>query len=138
MDEVYVGLCVVQRRGPELFEVDCPGGKAVVTPEEVRIYTPEGVYAYFEGAHGVRGKVSAVRPVREKLYQKLGEIGFRADSRPYTPGELFAALRYGHLLEAGEEGGGQEEDEELRELRERLAEFGRRMRELEEALRARR
>ena len=132
MEEIYVGLCAIRKRSPNVFEVDCPNGKAIVTPEEARIYTPSGVYAYFTGAQGIRGKVSAVQPVRERLYEKLREIGFETEDRPHTPEELFMSLRYKHVL--GTEENTEEEDEELRELRERLEEFGRSTREFEENL----
>jgi hypothetical protein len=131
MEEIYVGLCAVRKRGPDVFEVDCPNGKAVVTPEEVRIYTPKGIYAYFTGAQGIRGKVSAVKPVKEKLYEKLREIGFESDDRPYTPEELYMSLRYRHVI-GQEENNDVGEDEELAEFRQRLEEFGRAMRETEE------
>jgi hypothetical protein len=129
MEEIYIGLCVVRKREPSVFEVECPNGRAIVTPEEVRIYTPKGTYAYFTGAHGIKGKVSAVIPVKEKLYEKLREIGFESDDRPYTPEELYMSLRYKHVLGSEESS---DEDEELAEFRERLEEFGRAMRESEE------
>lgn len=131
MEEIYIGLCVVRKSGPNVFEVECPNGKAIVTPEEVRIYTPNGTYAYFTGAHGIKGKVSAVRPVKERLYEKLREIGFESDDRPYTPEELYMSLRYKHVL-GSEENSDMVEDVELAEFRERLEKFGRAMRESEE------
>ncbi|WP_288007641.1 hypothetical protein [Thermofilum sp.] len=131
MEEIYVGLCAVRKSGPDVFEVECPNGRAIVTPEEVRIYTPKGTYAYFTGAQGIKGKVSAVKPVKEKLYEKLKEIGFESDDRPYTPEELYMSLRYKHVL-GPEENNNVEEDEELAEFRERLEKFGRAMRESEE------
>jgi hypothetical protein len=131
MEEIYIGLCAVRKRGPDVFEVECPNGRAIVTREEVRIYTPRGTYAYFTGAQGIKGKVSAVTPVKEKLYEKLREIGFESDDRPYTPEELYMSLRYKHVL-GTEEDSELDEDEELAEFRRRLEEFGRAMRESEE------
>jgi hypothetical protein len=130
MEEIYVGLCAVRKRRPDVFEVDCPNGKAIVTTEEVRIYTPKGTYAYFTGAQGIRGSVSAVKPVKEKLYEKLREIGFESDDRPHTPEELYMSLRYKHVI-GQEENNDVGEDEELAEFRQRLEEFGRAMRESE-------
>jgi len=131
MEEIYIGLCAVRKTGPSVFEVECPKGRAIVTPEEVRIYTHKGAYAYFTGAHGIKGKISHVEPVKERLYEKLREIGFESDDRPYTPEELYMSLRYKHVL-GSEENNDEDEDEELEEFRQRLEEFGRAMMESEE------
>ncbi|ABL79240.1 hypothetical protein Tpen_1845 (plasmid) [Thermofilum pendens Hrk 5] len=96
----YAG-CKVERQGNAYILV-CPAGRAIVKKDEVVLYTPEGAVRVFSpDVHAIRGKISAVEPVKRGLPELLSEIGSEASAE--SPEELYNDIRLYEETEAAPE-----------------------------------